>query len=151
MVGTKTDRINQNKGVSVFCINILPIFKLLSHRAIIFEITYVSCMLVWCDLHVARNVSCTAISCAVVYKHARFSKTLGTSHKIHVCAALVSVKFKSSCTVYIATYSIRMTMEYKQMQFYRPPMHAFNYNVLASMKQNFSFLYFGPYQSKSNM
>ena len=53
----------------------------------------------WCDLHVARNVLCTAISRAVVYKYASFSKTLGMSHKIHACTSLASVKFKSSCTI----------------------------------------------------
>ena len=56
-------------------------------------------MIVWCDLHIARNVLCTAISRAVVYKHASFSKILGTSPKIHACTSLVSFKFKSSCTV----------------------------------------------------
>ena len=58
-----------------------------------------SCMHVWCDLHVARNVLCTAISCAVVINTRDFTKTLGTSHKTHACTALASVKFKSSCTV----------------------------------------------------
>ena len=53
----------------------------------------------WCDLHVARNVLCTAISHAVVTNTRDFTKTLGTSHKIHVRTALASVKFKSSCTV----------------------------------------------------
>ena len=60
-------------------------------------------MLLWCDLHVACNVLCTAISRAVVYKHVRFSKTLGMSHKIHACTALASVKFKLSCTVDLPT------------------------------------------------
>ena len=68
-------------------------------RANIFEITHVSCMLVWCDLHVARNVLCTAISRAVVINTRDFTKTLGTSHETHACTALASVKFKSSCTV----------------------------------------------------
>ena len=81
MVGTKTDRINQNKGGKCVCINILPIFKLLLRRVIIFEITHVSCMLVWCDLHVARNVLCTAISRAVLINTWDFTKTLGTSQK----------------------------------------------------------------------
>ena len=58
-------------------------------------------MLVWCDLHVARNVLCTAISRAVVINTRDFTKTLGTSHKTHACTALASVKFKSSCTVRI--------------------------------------------------
>ena len=56
-------------------------------------------MLVWCDLHVARNVLCMAISRAVVTNTRDFTKTLGMSHKIHACTALASVKFKSSCTV----------------------------------------------------
>ena len=73
------------------------------------ETSYVSCMLVWCDLHVACNVLCTAISRAVVYKHASFSKTLGTSHKIHACTLLASVKFKSSCTV--CSVDIRTTFK----------------------------------------
>ena len=60
---------------------------------------YVSCILMWCDLHVACNVLCTVILHAVVYKHASFSKTLGMSYKIHACTLLASVKFKSSCTV----------------------------------------------------
>ena len=64
-------------------------------------------MLVWCDLHVARNVLCTAISHAVVYKHARSSKALGTSYKIHVCTALASAKFKSSCTVHTYNRSLK--------------------------------------------
>ena len=56
-------------------------------------------MVVWCELHVARNVLCTAISRAVLYKHTSFSKILRTSPKIHVCTLLGSIKFKSSCTV----------------------------------------------------
>ena len=56
-------------------------------------------MLVWCDLHVARNVLFTAISRAVVINTRDFTKILGTSHKTHACTALASVKFKSSCTV----------------------------------------------------
>ena len=56
-------------------------------------------MLVWCDLHAARNVLCMTISRAVVTNTRDFTKTLGTSHKIHACTALASVKFKSSCTV----------------------------------------------------
>ena len=38
-------------------------------------------MLVWCDLHVARNVLCTAISRAVVINTRDFTKKLGTSQK----------------------------------------------------------------------
>ena len=38
-------------------------------------------MLVWCDLHVARNVLCTEISRAVVINTRDFTKKLGTSHK----------------------------------------------------------------------
>ena len=57
-------------------------------------------MIVLCDLHIARNVLCTAISHAVVYKHASFAKILKTSHKIHACTSLVSFKFKLSCTVH---------------------------------------------------
>ena len=38
-------------------------------------------MLVLCDLHVARNVLCTAISRAVVINTRDFTKKLGTSQK----------------------------------------------------------------------
>ena len=67
------------------------------------KFTHASCMLVWCDLHVARNVLCTAISRAVVINTRDFTKILGTSHKTHACTALASVKLKSSCTVYKGT------------------------------------------------
>ena len=96
--------------------NILPIFKLLLRRAIIFEITHVSCILVWCDLHVARNVLCTAISRAVVINKRDFTKTLGTSYKTHACTALASVKFKSSCTivaVHKPTGKVRICEDFK--------------------------------------
>ena len=55
-------------------------------------------MPVGCDLHVARNVLYKAISRTVVYKHVSFSKILRTSHKIHACTSLASVRFKSSCS-----------------------------------------------------
>ena len=75
-------------------------------------------MLVWCDLHVARNILCTAISRAVVTNTRDFTKILGTSHKIHACTALASVKFKSSCYstvtyIYICTHiDIYVRMHY---------------------------------------